>query len=440
MDSRTASSVFQIRRGRSTDWARKFEVYLQRRRLREPVTWEHVHAFINFMASRWQASSFKQNEARRALSGHYRLPLQESLPARTIEAQVISRVPHLDTTASQSQIARPKMSGHEAQKKLQTALRLRQYSKNTERSYMQWVAQYGRFLTEAERTGTHYPASAQKVKAFLEHLVMVRRISASSQNQALNALVFFYREVLDEPIGDLGEFIRAKRYKALPVVLTTHEVELLLSHLRGTYQLMAWLLYGTGMRLHECLTLRVKDVDFAMNQVVVRHGKGGNDRVTILPETLKEPLRKHLAGVKALHEQDLHEGLGAVELPNALAVKYPNAATEWGWQWVFPAENLCHHPVSGKLARWHILPELLQRAVKNAREEAGIVKLAHPHTLRHSFATHLLESGYDIRTVQQLLGHKDVSTTMIYTHVMKRPGLAVVSPADACKGLELPSK
>jgi integron integrase len=258
-----------------------------------------------------------------------------------------------------------------------------------------------------------------------------RKVAASTQNQALNALVFLYEHVMGEPLGTVGEFTRAKRPKRLPVVLTREEVNRLLGALTGTYRLMAGLLYGSGLRLMECVRLRVKDVDFAHNQIVVRDGKGQKDRVTMLPQRFQQPLREHLTRVKEQHDKDLAQGFGAAYLWPALERKYPNAAQEWIWQYVFPSGRLSVDPRSGKVRRHHLHENALQRAVKETAVKVGLTKQMSCHVLRHSFATHLLEGGYDIRTVQELLGHADVSTTMICTHVLNTPGLAVKSPADA---------
>jgi integron integrase len=270
----------------------------------------------------------------------------------------------------------------------------------------------------------------EAVKEYLEYLAVARKVSASTQNQALNALVFLYEQVMGEPLGTVGEFTRAKRPKRLPVVLTREEVNRLLGVLTGTYRLMAGLLYGSGLRLMECMRLRVKDVDFAHHQIVVRDGKGQKDRVTMLPQRFQPPLREHLARVKEQHDNDLAQGLGAVYLWPALERKYPNAAREWIWQYVFPSGRLSVDPRSGTVRRHHLHENALQRAVKETAVKVGLTKQMSYHVLRHSFATHLLEGGYDIRTVQELLGHADVSTTMIYTHVLNRPGLAVKSPVD----------
>ncbi len=311
--------------------------------------------------------------------------------------------------------------------RLVTVIRQRNYSIRTEEAYRSWTERFLAFIGHRDpRT-----AGAAEVMSFLETLAVQGNVAASTQNQALNALVFFYGQALEQPLGDLGSFIRAKRPQRLPVVLTRGEVLRLLDRLEGTHQLLASLLYGTGMRLMECLRLRVKDVDFAYRQIVVRDGKGQKDRVTPLPDKLIEPLRAHLEKVQALHETDLSQGNGEVFLPFALAKKYPNAAREWGWQYAFPSGRLAVDPRSGAIRRHHLHENGLQKAVKQAATAARLTKPANCHALRHSFATHLLETGYDIRTVQELLGHSDVSTTMIYTHVLNRGGKGVVSPLDA---------
>ena len=272
---------------------------------------------------------------------------------------------------------------------------------------------------------------APEVEAFFTHLAVAGRVAASTQSQALSALLFLYRDVLNVELPWLDNVTRAKKPQRLPTVLTALEVKSLLGRLDGTRWLMASLLYGTGMRLMECLRLRVKDVEFARREIIVRDGKGMKDRVTMLPESVSEPLQTHLGKVKLLHEADLAEGFGDVWLPFALDRKYPNAGREWGWQYVFPASKRSIDPRSGKERRHHLDEKVLQRAVSQAARAAGLVKPTSPHTLRHSFATELLQSGYDIRTVQELLGHSDVSTTMIYTHVLNKGGHGVTSPLDA---------
>ncbi|NBV24271.1 MAG: integron integrase [Proteobacteria bacterium] len=269
-----------------------------------------------------------------------------------------------------------------------------------------------------------------EVRGFLTYLAVERNVAAATQNQALNALVFLYREVIGGELGWLDGFEPAKRGQRLPEVLSRAEVQALLDRLAGTNALIARLLYGTGMRLLESLRLRVKDVEFARRLIVIRGGKGDKDRVTMLPESLRGDLQAHLLRARELHERDLAAGLGAVWLPKALAVKYPGAAREWPWQWVFPSAELSMDPETGIRRRHHVSDAAVQRAIKLAALAAGLERRASPHVLRHSFATHLLEAGTDIRTLQELLGHADVSTTQIYTHVMQKPGLGVKSPLD----------
>ncbi|HEX8010377.1 MAG TPA: integron integrase [Casimicrobiaceae bacterium] len=269
-----------------------------------------------------------------------------------------------------------------------------------------------------------------EVEQFLTNLAVDANVSASTQNQAKSALLFLYRDVLGVDLAWLQGVTRARTPERLPVVLTEAEVSCIFQHLRGHYLLMAKVLYGAGLRLMECVRLRVKDVDFGRGAIVVRDGKGQKDRITMLPQAVELPLQCHLRHVRLIHDEDLRQGVGAVYLPFALARKYPGAARARGWQYVFPSMKLSIDPRSGVKRRHHVDEQGLQRAVKQAVRDAGIDKPATPHTLRHSFATHLLESGYDIRTVQELLGHADVSTTMIYTHVLNRGGRAVVSPLD----------
>ena len=305
-------------------------------------------------------------------------------------------------------------------------IRLRHFSIRTEQTYSHWVKRFLRCFPE------HDVAKLGKteVEQFLTDLAVRRNVSASTQALALTALVFFFSEVLGRPLEDMG-FARAKRPRRLPVVLTQDEVRQLLSCMSGVYELMAGLMYGTGMRLMECTRLRVKDIDFSYGSITVRNGKGGKDRVVPLPRRYATVLKDHLERVKILHNGDLSIGFGAVYLPNALATKYPNAAREWAWQFVFPSSRLSVDPRSGVTRRHHLHESSLQKAIKQAARKSEIPKQINSHALRHSFATHLLEAGSDIRTVQELLGHADVSTTMIYTHVMNRPGLPpVVSPAD----------
>jgi len=310
--------------------------------------------------------------------------------------------------------------------RVRAANRLRHGSRSTEKSYVGWIRRFILFH------GKRHPAEmgAPEVARFLSSLAVEGKVAASTQNQALSALLFLYRYVLQQDLPWLDDIVRARRPKQLPVVLTRDEVRAVISRMEGAARLMATLLYGSGLRLLECARLRVQDVDFAMNQIVVRDGKGAKDRVTVLPAVAKEPLRRHLSKVKRQHDADLALGAGWVELPWALARKYPNAGREWPWQWVFPATRFYFDEASGQRRRHHLHETVLQRAVLEAARQAHLGKRATPHTFRHSFATHLLEDGRDIRTVQELLGHNDVSTTMIYTHVLNRGPSGVTSPAD----------
>lgn len=305
------------------------------------------------------------------------------------------------------------------------ALRLRHYAYSTEQQYVHWIRRYILFHNKRHPR----EMGAAEIEAFLTHLAVEGQVAASTQNQALCALLFLYREVLSQPIEHV-EVTWAKKPKRLPTVLSQEETRQLLAHLSGRYCLMAQLLYGSGLRLTECLRLRVKDIDFQQQQIIVRDGKGFKDRVTLLPASLKQPLHHHLEAVRLLHQQDLNLGYGEVFLPDALARKYLNAAKEWGWQYVFPSDKLSQDPRSGVTRRHHLDESNLQKAVRRAAKKAGVIKPVGPHTFRHCFATHLLEAGYDIRTVQELLGHKDVKTTMVYTHVMNKGPLGVRSPLD----------
>lgn len=309
---------------------------------------------------------------------------------------------------------------------LRDRLRLKHYSIRTETQYVQWVRRFILFH------GKRHPQEmgAKEVEAFLTHLAVEGRVAAATQNQALSALLFLYRELLHINLPWLDEVVRAKRPARLPVVLTREEVQSVLGRTEGTYGLMLRLLYGTGMRLMECVRLRVKDVDFSRAEIIVRDGKGAKDRVTMLPQRIAAELQAHLQRRRHLYEDDLAKGMASVYLPNALDRKYANAENEWGWQYVFVAKSYSIDPRSGSERRHHIDEKLVQRAMKRAVQEAAISKPATPHTLRHSFATHLLQGGYDIRTVQELLGHADVATTMIYTHVLNKGGRGVVSPLD----------
>ncbi len=306
-------------------------------------------------------------------------------------------------------------------------IRFKHYSLRTEDSYVQWIKRFILFH------GKRHPAEmgAVEVEAFLTHLAVEGNVAASTQNQARSALLFLYKEVLSSELPWLNNVEQAKKPRRLPVVLNEDEVREVLARLGNVHWLVAALLYGAGLRLMEALRLRVQDVDFKRREILVRNGKGFKDRVTMLPDRVVSRLQGHLATVRGLHEKDLAEGFGEVHLPYALERKYPAAGKSWGWQYVFPSGNRSVDPRSGKTRRHHLDEQTIQRAVKQAVRSAGIVKAATPHTLRHSFATHLLQKGQDIRTVQELLGHEDVQTTMIYTHVLNRGGHGVTSPLDA---------
>lgn len=306
------------------------------------------------------------------------------------------------------------------------AIRSKHYSPSTEKAYVGWVKRYVLFH------GKRHPneMGKEEIAVFISHLAIKRRVSASTQNQALSAILFLYKEVLEKEIEWIDGIVRAKRPARIPEVLSKDEVRALLAQLRGREWLMASIMYGAGLRLMECLRLRIKDVDFSRNEIVVRRGKGKKDRVTMLPSPIKMKLRTHIENVYKQHQQDLKRGHGSVQLPYALGKKYPKAAWEWSWQWVFPATRFYKDSITGEYRRHHLHESVIQRAVKNAVRASGISKRASCHTLRHSFATHLLENGYDIRTVQELLGHKDVTTTMVYTHVLNRGGKGVKSPLE----------
>ncbi len=315
---------------------------------------------------------------------------------------------------------------------LRHAVRALHYSLKTEAAYVHWARRYILFHNKRHPAEMREP----EVNQFLTDLAVRGKVAASTQNQALAALLFLYDKVLHQPLERMEGVVRAKRPQRLPVVLTRDEVRSVLARLDGTYRLIATLLYGCGLRQIECLRLRVKDIDFAKNQITIREGKGQKDRVTMLPAMVREPLERHLQRVKRLHESDLRAGYGRVELPFALDRKYPNADREWGWQYVFPSANISNDPRSGARRRHHAHESTIARAVKQATRAARIAKRVTCHTFRHSFATHLLEDGYDIRTIQELLGHKDVSTTMIYTHVLNQGGRGVRSPLDGLGNLE----
>ncbi len=309
---------------------------------------------------------------------------------------------------------------------MRDAIRRKHYSIRTEEAYIGWVKKFI-FYHKKE-----HPANLKEkdIGDFLTHLAVQKNVAASTQNQALSAVLFLYKEVLQIDLKPLPDSVRAKRPQKLPVVFTVEEVKKVLSRMDGVNWLMAGLMYGAGLRLMETVRLRVQDVDFGYMQTLVRDGKGQKDRITMLPDSLKQPVKQHIEKVKYLHQQDLENGYDGVYLPFALSRKYPNANREFKWQYVFPARNLSRYPRSDNIYRHHVIESTIQKAVKQAIIRAGINKTGSCHTFRHSFATHLLENGYDIRTVQELLGHRDVRTTMIYTHVLQKGGKGVRSPLD----------
>jgi integron integrase len=307
-------------------------------------------------------------------------------------------------------------------------LRYHHYAYRTEQNYCQWIV---RFIRHFDARIHPKDMGKEEIESFLSHLATEGNVSAATQRQALNAIVFLYKRVLDQPVDELLEHIRAKRYRRPPIVLSQGEVQRVLDQMSGTHLLMAQLLYGGGLRLMECIRLRIQDLDFERNLIYLRDAKGGKDRTTIFPASLKKTLQKHVDKVRQLHDQDLAEGYGAVFLPNALAKKYPKAAKDFGWQYLFPSRERSTDPRSGEVRRHHVLESGLQKAVKTAVTRAGIFKRVGCHTFRHSFATHLLENGVNIRVVQELMGHADVKTTEIYTHVMAKDINAVASPLDS---------
>lgn len=315
---------------------------------------------------------------------------------------------------------------------MRQALRIKHYSYRTERSYLEWAERLIDYTSKVKKKDVRATGlDSGDVKDFLSYLALTKKVSSSTQNQAFNALLFLFRDVLKKELGDMSKTVRAKRGQKLPVVLSPEEVQALFKNVKGLNLLILQLLYGAGLRLLELARLRVKDIDFDQNLVFVRGSKGDKDRTTILPQTIKDMLKKHLGEVRKLHDKDLSGGYGEVYLPDALERKYPNAAKEWGWQYVFPSSKLSVDPRSGKIRRHHIAEKTIQNAVKEAVQKAGIVKHASVHTLRHSFATHLLMNGVNIREIQNLLGHKHVETTMIYTHVLRDVVSVPKSPLDS---------
>ncbi len=392
-------------------WAGKFFTYARKKQINSDEYQENaVIEFIETLKSESNISDWQIRQAHDAIRlyyFHYRGLKPNNLP--TIKSADFAP---------------------ELLKETQRLIRLKHYSYSTERTYLQWIK---RFLEYTRQTGEkETPAALETAdcKNFLSHLALKEKVSSSTQNQAFNAILFLFRNVLCKDMGDLAQTVRAKRGQKLPVVFSAEEVKRLLACIAAKDLLIAGLLYGAGLRLMELARLRVKDIDFDLNTVIVRSGKGDKDRTTILPATVKGQLQEHLTDVKKMHENDLSHGHGEVHLPDALSRKYPNAGKEWAWQYVFPAANLSVDPRSGRVARHHISDSAIQAIIKKAIRKAGIPKHASVHTLRHSFATHLLMNGVNIREIQELLGHKNVETTMIYTHVLRDMSHAPKSPLD----------
>ena len=393
-------------------WARRFAVFLSGRSL-HLATREDAEGFLSTLFSSPEIGAWQVEQAADALT----------ILLGSVFGQEWGRAIRIPAPPPPPDVPLPK--GDEPVERLRYAIRCRRYSVRTEESYVFWV---NRFLAFCRDGGIEQDADT--VRAFLERLVIAEQMSASTQGLALNALVFHFKHVVGAPFGDLGEFQRSKRARKLPVVLSREEVRRLLEAVETPYRLPMALLYGAGLRLMEALRLRVKDIDLDRRQISVRDGKGQKDRFTVLPDRWRERLAVHLAEVRKIHARDLELGYAGTTFWPALERKYPGAPREWPWQYVFPASRLCVDPADGKTRRHHLHETALQRAIRYAARKADIAKPVGCHTLRHCFATHLLESGADIRTVQELLGHSDVSTTMIYTHVLNRPGLAVRSPED----------
>ena len=408
-------------------WAEKFAKSMKNKPLRNRGA-SDIDNFLSELSSQRSIESWQVRQAEDAILLLYKNFLEIELdfkPGKTKRPQRLSR--------GQEQFRDRMLPASVLDKRygvhlgrLKTAIRVRHYSIRTENAYVAWIRRFLSF---------HKDLSLQTIKAdhiqmYLNYLAEERQIAASTQNQALNAIVFFFNEVLKRDPGDFSDFVRAKRPVKVPEVLTRDEVDRLLSQLDGINHLMAGLLYGAGLRVMECVRLRVKDVDFDTRRITVRDGKGKKDRITMLPEKYISQIQQQLTDVKKLYETDLKNNTAGVYIWPGFDRKYPKAAKEWIWQYVFPAHKLSVDPRGTKIRRHHIYTTTIQRAVKNAAAKAGLTKYVTPHTLRHSFATHLLEAGYDIRTVQELMGHSDVSTTMIYTHVLNRPGITVKSPAD----------
>lgn len=414
-------------------WAQAFVRFIRGKHLRDRGK-EDIEAFLADLGKRPGTAEWQVKQAEHALKILYEVFLPAYAPASATGEVDGRNHKKVESPGPRAATFRDRVLPGEVERRfaplidaMRSEIRSRHYSIRTESAYVDWARRFIAFHGYTDPKGLD---AAKAVKEYLEYLAVERAVAANTQNQALNALLFLYNNALNKPFGELETFVRAKRPQRLPEVMTREEVQALFSHMEGMTLLMAGLMYGGGLRLMECVRLRVMDLDFARRQIVVRDGKGQKDRVTMLPERFSGPLQEHLARAKAIYEGDRAKGVPGVYMWPALARKYPKASLEWKWQYVFPAKGLSVDPRSATVRRHHIHENLVQKAVKEAAARAGITRRVSCHTLRHSFATHLLEARYDIRTVQELLGHADVSTTMIYTHVLNRPGLSVMSPAD----------
>jgi len=415
--------AFLIKSGAIPEEKIKFYIHWVRRFLKscdyqlDSISTERISQYLDSLEADEKVSDWQVKQAADAVILYGEKYLKKSLKQATFPAK---------GSGEKSIDQKESLQWKQTLEETKNAIRLRHFSLSTEKTYLGWVARFKTFLKGRDPNSLE----ADDLKNYLTHLARFGRVSASTQNQAFNALLFLYRNILGKEVDDLTSVVRAKRGMNLPTVLSRDEAKSLLSHLNGVYLLMGQLMYGCGLRLMECLRLRIKDIDFENNLLMVRSGKGEKDRALMIPDKIREGLLKHIALVKEIHDQDLKMGYGEVSLPDALDKKYPNAPKEWGWQWVFPAERLSVDPRTGKVMRWHVHPSAIQRAVKEAVIKANLPKRASCHTLRHSFATHLLEAGHNIRTIQELLGHKHVNTTMIYTHVIRKKPSEIRSPLD----------
>ncbi len=394
---------------------------------------EDLLAFVRFQWQDFQTAEWQLDQAVDAVVFFlHSLFQQQGLQPAEIKREWRKMLPSAMTPKTEEEVYLPDPNEPEWLKQVRRELRIRHYAYNTEKAYVDWLRRFVAFHGDRPwgELGT------AEVRDFLADLAIKRKVTPSTQNQAFSALLFAFREVFKQELEDLDDVQRAKGHRRVPVVLTPSEVRQVLEHVDDLYLLIAQLLYGAGLRLLEALRLRVKDVDFGYDQLVIRDTKGKQDRVTILPEMMRKVLRDQIETARKIHEQDLEQGHGRVYLPNALAKKYPNAEREFAWQYVFPSHKLSVDPRTGVVRRHHVGESGVQKSIKRSITKAGIDKKAGCHTLRHSFATHMLASGTDIRTIQELLGHKDVSTTMIYTHVLNRPGIAVRSPLDEIQQIE----